>query len=97
VPGSIRVGTILVTPELVHSVRAVRPRNAKGQVVTGKVIVRATVSKSGAVVDAEVAEGNSELAPAALAAVRKWRYKPVLFNGEPVEVITEIDVPFKND
>jgi protein TonB len=49
------------------------------------------------VTDPEVVSGNPELASAALAAVRKWRYKPVVFNGEPVEVITEIEVPFQNE
>jgi protein TonB len=75
----------------------VSPKNAKGQAIAGKVVVRAKISKSGSVTDPEVVSGNPELASAALAAVRKWRYKPVVFNGEPVEVITEIEVPFQNE
>jgi outer membrane biosynthesis protein TonB len=38
---------------------------------------------------------NSELTAAALDAVKQWRYKPTLLNGEPVEVLTTIDVEFK--
>jgi protein TonB len=34
------------------------------------------------------------LAPAALEAVRKWRYTPTMLNGEPVEVDTTLDVVF---
>jgi len=34
------------------------------------------------------------LAPAALEAVRQWRYRPYLLNGEPVEVDTQINVNF---
>ena len=96
-PARIRVGSTLVTPKRVRYVRPVRPKNAKGQAIAGKVVVRAKISKSGSVTDPEVVSGNPELASAALAAVRKWRYKPVVFNGEPVEVITEIEVPFQNE
>jgi outer membrane biosynthesis protein TonB len=38
--------------------------------------------------------GHSLLAPAALGAIKQWRYEPTLFSGEPVEVCTEVDVPF---
>jgi protein TonB len=41
-----------------------------------------------------VASGHPLLVPAALDAVRQWRYRPTLLNGEPVEVITQIDVNF---
>jgi protein TonB len=34
------------------------------------------------------------LAPAAMEAVRQWRYKPTLLNGEPVAVETNITVSF---
>jgi protein TonB len=35
------------------------------------------------------------LQQAAIDAVRQWRYKPYLLNGEPVEVETTIEVEFK--
>jgi protein TonB len=38
--------------------------------------------------------GHPLLAPAALEAVKQWRYQPTLLNDEPVEVITQIDVNF---
>jgi TonB family protein len=96
-PERIQVRDILVTPQLVRYVRPVRPRNAKGQIVTGRVVIRATVSESGAVLNPKVLAGDPELAPAALAAVQQWRYKPVLLNGNPVEIVTEIEVPFNNN
>ncbi len=34
------------------------------------------------------------LVPAALSAVKQWRYKPYLLNGQPVEVETTITVTF---
>jgi protein TonB len=35
------------------------------------------------------------LAAAALDAVRQWRYQPTLLNGQPVEVVTAIDIRFE--
>jgi len=37
------------------------------------------------------------LAQAALDAVRQWRYQPTLLNGQPVEIVTNIDVTFELD
>jgi protein TonB len=37
------------------------------------------------------------LAQAALDAVRQWRYQPTLLNGQPVEVVTNIEVTFELD
>ena len=39
--------------------------------------------------------GHVFLAPAAIAAVRQWLYKPFLLNGEPVEVETTVTVTFQ--
>ncbi len=41
-----------------------------------------------------VESGSVGLAPAAIEAVKQWKYKPYLLNGEPVEVVTTIDVVF---
>jgi protein TonB len=41
-----------------------------------------------------VVSGHPLLAPAAVAAVREWRYKPYTLNGEPAEVETLITVRF---
>jgi protein TonB len=38
--------------------------------------------------------GDPDLAKAATMAVSKWRYKPTLLNGNPIEVLTEINVNF---
>ena len=82
---------------LTHYVRATRPKDAKGQAVTGTVRLRAKISKSGTVINPEVLAGNPALVPAALSAVRQWRYTPCLLHGEPVEIIAVIDVPFRID
>jgi len=42
----------------------------------------------------EVISGHPLLVQAAMEAVRKWRYAPTTWNGQPVEVDTTIDVIF---
>jgi protein TonB len=44
-----------------------------------------------------VISGHPLLVPAALAAVKQWVYQPTLLNGAPVEVVTEVEVPFNLD
>jgi outer membrane biosynthesis protein TonB len=38
---------------------------------------------------------NPGLVKAALDAVRQWTYQPTLLNGQPVEVLTTIDISFQ--
>jgi len=52
------------------------------------------ISRDGKVRDMTLLSGSPALAQAALKAVGKWRYRPSLLSGEPVEVVTEVDVKF---
>ena len=52
------------------------------------------VGKDGTMQDVQVASGHPMLAFAALDAVRQWTYRPTLLNGEPVEVVSVVDVNF---
>ena len=56
--------------------------------------LHAIIGKDGSVQQLEVLTGHPLLVQAALDAVRQWRYRPTLLNGEPVEVDTTIDVIF---
>jgi TonB family protein len=58
------------------------------------VVLQATISKSGSVDDLHVVTGQALLQEAALSAVRTWRYRPYMVNGEPVKVQTTINVIF---
>jgi protein TonB len=62
--------------------------------VQGVVLLQATISKQGAIQDLRVISGHQLLNEAAIEAVKQWRYKPQLLNGEPIEVITTITVNF---
>ena len=56
--------------------------------------MQAIISKTGTVRRVHVIEGDSRLRGAAAEAVYRWRYKPYLLNGQPVEVATTITVNF---
>ena len=70
------------------------PKKARKQHVEGTVRLHAVIAKDGSIKDLEVLSGDPLLADAALKAVRQWRYKPTLLDGQPKEVTTTIDVVF---
>jgi len=61
----------------------------------GKVILHAIINRDGSITSLDVLSGPPLLVQAALEAVREWRYRPTLLNGEPVEVETTITVIFR--
>jgi len=60
----------------------------------GEVVLHAIIGRDGVVSSLELVRGHPLLAPAAIEAVREWRYRPYTLNGEPVEVETLITVRF---
>jgi protein TonB len=93
-PKRIKLGGKFASSQLKHKVQPVYPREARDQRLQGTVQIHVVLSTSGKVQQAEVVSGDPILAKAALDGVRKWEYKPVLLNGEPVEVDTTVDVVF---
>jgi len=71
------------------------PQNAIRMHIEGEVDLQATISKSGAITLVKVLSGDPQLAQAAMDAVKQWKYKPYLLNGEPVEITTQVTVNFK--
>ncbi len=93
-PLQIRVGRNVQQAKLLNKVHPVYPPEAKAQGIQGAVRLQATIAKDGTVANLQVLSGDSTLAAAALDAVRQWRYQTTLLNGDPVEVVTEIQVNF---
>lgn len=83
--------------QLVHRVEPVYPRMAVIINLQGEVRLHAIIAKDGTIQSLSISSGHPMLAQAALDAVRQWRYRPYLLNGEPVEVETFITVNFKRD
>jgi protein TonB len=71
------------------------PIIAKTMGVEGTVELAATISKAGTIENLRVLSGPAVLQQAALDAVKNWRYKPYMLDGQPVEVETSVSVVFK--
>ena len=79
---------------LVYQVQPRYPQIARMAAIQGTVELRAIVSRTGRIENLTVISGHSMLVAAALEAVKQWRYRPYMLNGEPIEVETEITVNF---
>jgi protein TonB len=80
--------------DLVHKVLPTYPALARSVRIQGQVLLVAVISKQGAIENLRVMAGHPMLVPAAIEAVRQWRYRPYVLNNEPVEVETQITVNF---
>ena len=80
---------------LFKKVQPVYPRNALSMRIEGSVELMATISKTGDITRVQVLSGDSKLSKAATDAVKQWKYKPYLLNGEPVEIQTQVTINFK--
>jgi protein TonB len=70
------------------------PSLARQVRVQGQVVLRAIISREGTIEKLQVLSGHPMLVQAAVDAVRQWRYRPYVLNGEPVEVETEVKANF---
>lgn len=95
VPKQIRVGGVVQAANLIRKVTPVYPPMAKTARIQGTVRFTAIIGKDGTIQNLQLVSSSSPLlVNAASEAVKQWVYKPTRLNGEPVEVITNIDVTF---
>lgn len=80
---------------LIKKVSPVYPASAMRMHLEGSVQLMATISKMGNIASVKSISGDPVLAQAAMDAVKQWKYRPYLLNGEPVEIQTQITVNFK--
>ena len=79
---------------LIHRLQPAYPLLAVQTRTQGQVVLRAVISREGTIENLQVVSGHPLLVRAALEAVRQWRYRPYVLNGEPVEVETQVTVNF---
>lgn len=91
----IRVGGAVQAAKLIHRVQPEYPPVARDEHLQGTVRLRALIAKDGSLARLYVIKGYCSLADSSLKAVSQWRYTPTIFNGEPVEIDTEITVIFQ--
>lgn len=92
--GPVRVSSGTMAGSIISRPDPVYPPIAKAAHVQGVVILHAIISKQGTIEQLQVVSGPPMLQTSATDAVRRWRYKPYLLNGEPTEVETTINVNF---
>jgi protein TonB len=93
-PQRVRVSQGVSSGLLIRKVQPAYPPLARQARIQGTVILHAEISKDGTIQNLQLISGHAMLAPAAIDAVKQWRYKPYLLNGEPVAVETEVVVNF---
>ena len=90
----IRVGGGVQKAKLVQQAAPVYPPLATEARISGTVRLNVIIGKDGTVLNVTVSSGHPLLVPAAMEAVKQWVYQPTLLNGQPVEVVTQVEVNF---
>jgi periplasmic protein TonB len=94
-PQRVRVSAGVTQGLKIKNVTPVYPQMAKIARVQGPVVLAAIIGKDGSIQNLRVLSTASPLLnQSAIDAVREWRYRPYILNGEPVEVDTQITVNF---
>lgn len=95
-PGSrVRVSSGVSSGLLVKRVEPQYPEAARNDRIEGTIILSASISELGNVETVELVSGDRTLAPAAIEAVKQWKYKPFLLNGTPMTMLTQVVVEFR--
>ena len=93
-PSRINISSGVAAGAILTKTAPTYPAIAKAAHVSGAVLLHAIISKAGTIESLQVVSGPEMLRANALDAVRQWRYRPYLLNGEPTEVDTTITVKF---
>jgi protein TonB len=94
-PSSVRLPSRFAEGRLIYQTIPQYPVIAKTMGMQGTVVLQAMISKAGTIENLQVISGPQMLQPAAINAVKTWRYRPYLLNDQPVEVETTVSVIFK--
>lgn len=93
-PTFVNVSPKTMENQIIKKVVPKYPLEAKKARIEGKVVLNAVIGKDGRVLNLKVDSGPKELRQSALDAVKQWQYKPYLFNGQPIEVATKINITY---
>ncbi len=92
--GPAHVSSGVMQGQLIYKVTPLYPPIAVAARVEGTIVMQATISKIGTIENLRVVGGPPMLQQAAIDAVRQWRYRPYVLDGQPVEVETTVNVVF---
>ncbi len=91
----VRVGGAVRAPRLLSRVEPVYPLLARQAKLEGSVTIDAVIDAQGNVVEMHALSGSPLLIPAAMDALRQWRYAPTLVNGQAVPVELTVTLTFR--
>ncbi len=94
-PKRVRISQGVTAGRLIQRIDPAYPALARAGRIQGEVVLTAIISRSGEIQNLVLVSGHPMLVPDAIQAVKQWRYRPFLLNGEPVEVETTITVIFQ--
>ena len=93
-PKKLVVSSGVEASKLINQVTPTYPAIARAARISGTVTLAATIGKDGTIKNLRVISGPAMLQQSALDAVRRWRYRPTVLDGVPVDVETTISVVF---
>jgi TonB family protein len=91
----VRVGGVIVQPQLVHSVPPIYPTAARTANISGNVVLNAQVDKDGNVSSVKVVSGPVPLQAAAIAAMKQWKYKAATLDADPIATTVTVTIRFQ--
>lgn len=94
VPHVVAISAGVADGMIIHKTPPVYPKFAQEAHISGKVVLKATITKQGTIEGVQVLSGPKILAPSAVDAVRTWKYKPYMLDNQPVSVETNITIVF---
>lgn len=94
-PGRVRVSAGVMAGQIINKVNPVFPEQAREDHIQGGVVMHAIIGKDGSIQSLQVISGPQALRNSVVEAVKQWKYRPYLLNGEPQEVETTITINFQ--
>ena len=95
VPITVQLDPNQARQELVHQVPPQYPDSARAAGLEGTVSLLVKISTDGSVTEVQEISGPRGLVRAAIAAVKQWRYRPILANGKAQQATTTVQIHFK--
>ena len=93
-PNVVAISAGVADGMILHKTPPIYPRFAEDAHITGKVVLKATITKQGNIEGVQVLSGPKILAPAAVDAVKTWKYRPYKLDNQPVAVETTVTIVF---
>jgi protein TonB len=90
----MRIGGNVQASRLIKQEKPAYPPEAKSRGITGTVAFEALIGKDGKIHRLEMLSGPLALYQSSRNAMSRWEYKPTLLNGDPVEVLTTLDMNY---